>query len=148
MLSDGDHIRNLLGTYNERMDLADHDGVGALFGEDGVLATEDGTELARGASGIAAFYRGMVKLHDGEQRTKHLVANTVLEEDGSDVILARSSYVVLQATEALPLQPIIAGRYQDRFERGDDGAWRWAERRFQTDLVGHLSQHLGHLGSD
>jgi 3-phenylpropionate/cinnamic acid dioxygenase small subunit len=87
----------------------------------------------------------MVKLHDGEQRTKHLVANTVLEEDGSDVIRARSSYVVLQATEALPLQPIIAGRYQDRFERGDDGAWRWAERRFLTDLVGHLSQHLGHL---
>jgi hypothetical protein len=145
MLSDGDHIRNLLGTYNERMDLADHDGVGALFGADGVLATEDGTELARGASAIAAFYRGMVKLHDGAQRTKHIVANTVLEQDGADVIHARSSFVVLQATDALPLQPIIAGRYGDRFERAGDGSWRWMERRFVAELVGHLSQHLGHL---
>jgi hypothetical protein len=144
MLSDGDHIRNLLGTYNERMDLADHDGVGALFGDDGVLATDDGTELARGATAIGAFYRGMVKLHDGQQRTKHVVANTVLEEDGPDAISARSSFVVLQATAELPLQPIIAGRYDDRFERDGHG-WRWVERRFLTDLVGHLSHHLGHL---
>lgn len=145
MLSDGDQIRNLLGAYCERIDLADHEGVGALFGEDGALATEDGTVLARGAAAIAAFYAGTVKLHDGAQRTKHLVANTALDDDGDGTITARSSYVVFQATEDLPLQPIIAGRYVDRFERGTDGRWRWLERRFLTDLVGHLGQHLGRL---
>ncbi len=144
MLSDGDHIRNLLGTYCDRIDAADHDGVGALFGEDGALLTDDGVELARGAAAIAAFYRGLIKLHDGQQRTKHVVANTVLEPDGDDRVVARSSYVVLQATDDLPLQPIIAGRYVDAFERAD-GAWRWAERRFTADLTGHLSHHLGAL---
>jgi ketosteroid isomerase-like protein len=144
MLSDGDEIRNLLGTYCERIDLADYEAVGALFGEDGALVAEDGTELARGAAAIAAFYAATVKLHDGAQRTKHIVADTVLDEDGGS-ITARSSYVVFQATEDLPLQPIIAGRYVDRFERGPDGRWRWLERRFLVDLVGHLGQHLGRL---
>lgn len=144
MLSDGDHIRNLLGAYCERIDRADYAGVGALFGEEGALLTEDGIELARGATAIAAFYGSLITLHDGEQRTKHLVANTVLEPAGDDALIARSSYVVLQATEDLPLQPIVAGRYVDRFER-TERAWRWAERRFSTDLVGHLSQHLGRL---
>ena len=38
-------------------------------------------------------------------------------------------------------QPIIAGRYHDRFVR-DDGVWRFAERRFFIDLVGDLGHHL------
>lgn len=144
MLSDGDHIRNLLGSYCERIDLADYAGVGSLFGDDGALVAEDGTPLARGAEAIGAFYRGMIKLHDGEQRTKHVVANTVLEPAGDDAIVARSSYVVFQGTDELPLQLIMAGRYVDSFERSD-GGWRWVERRFLTDLVGHLSQHLGRI---
>lgn len=144
MFSDGDQIRNLLGTYCELIDLADYDGVAALFGDDGVIATEDGTELARGAPAIAEHFRGLIRLHDGAQRTKHLVTNTVLAQDGDSDITARSSYVVLQATADLPLQPIIAGRYLDRFRRdGGTGGWRWVERRYIADLVGHLSEHLG-----
>jgi hypothetical protein len=145
MLSDGDVIRNLLGSYCERIDDADYDGVGALFGVHGVLATDDGTELARGAEAIAAFYRGLVRLHDGRQRTKHVTTNTVLEPDGPDTIRARSSFVVFQATDELPLQPIMAGRYDDRFERDSPTAWRWAERRYTSDLVGHLGQHIGRI---
>lgn len=145
MLSDGDRIRNLLGTYCELIDRADYEGVAALFDDDGVLAAEDGTELARGTPAIAEHFRGLIKLHDGEQRTKHLVTNTVLSEDGEVEITARSSYVVLQATAELPLQPIIAGRYLDRFRRSDDGSWCWAERRYAADLVGHLSQQIGRL---
>jgi hypothetical protein len=144
MLGDGDHIRNLLGTYCDLIDAADYDGVGRLFRDDGVLATEDGTVLARGGPAIAESYRGMIKLHDGAQRTKHIVANSVLEPEGADVVVVRSSFLVLQATASLPLQPIMAGRYVDRFERRD-GTWGWAERRFIPDLVGHLSEHLGRI---
>lgn len=158
MLSDGDRIRNLLGTYCELIDRADYDGVAGLFGDDGVLTAEDGTELARGAAAIAEHFRSLIRLHDGQQRTKHVVANTVLVDDPDGGITARSSYVVLQATADLPLQPIIAGRYVDRFRRVDaatgdhrpadgvGGGWRWVERRYAADLVGHLSQHIGRLG--
>jgi len=48
---------------------------------------------------------------------------------------------VLQQTDALPLQPIICGRYHDTFQR-IDGRWWFATRTMFVDLVGDLSHHL------
>jgi hypothetical protein len=144
VLSDGDHVRNLLGRYCERLDGGDFDGVGALFAA-GRLATDDGVVLATGADEVAEFYRRGTKLHDGTPRTKHLVIDTVLDPspDGAAMV-ARSSYLVLQAVEGVvALQPIIAGRYVDSFERSGD-AWTWIERRFTVDLLGDLSHHLAY----
>ena len=143
VLSDGDHIRNLLGRYCDLIDGADFDGVGELFA-DGCLADEHGTVLAQGAEQVAAFCASTVRLHDGLPRTKHLVLNTTLEvaREVAGSITARSSYLVLQSLEGVPLQPIITGRYVDRFER-TGGGWRFVERRFVVDLVGDLSRHLG-----
>jgi 3-phenylpropionate/cinnamic acid dioxygenase small subunit len=141
VLSDGDRIRNLLGRYCDLMDAGDFAAVGVLFA-DGCLADEHGTELARGRDAVAAFCASAAQLHGGSPRTKHLVLNTEIddpEDDGS--VTTRSSYLVLQATEGLPLQPIITGRYVDRFERDRHG-WHFAERRFAVDLVGDLSRHL------
>ena len=141
MLSDGDRIRTLLGQYCERIDAGDFDGVGALF-DRGSLADEHGNELARGADAVAAFFAATVRLHDGSPRTKHLVTNTAIEEEDAGMLLARSSYVVLQQfAEGKPLQPMIAGRYVDRFERDGTG-WHFFERRFLVDLTGDLSRHL------
>ena len=144
MLSDGDQVRNLLGRYCERLDAGDLDGVGALFA-DGRLTTEDGAVLASGAIEVAEFYRRGTRLHEGSPRTKHLVVDTVLEPsaDGGAMV-ARSSYLVLQAVDGvLPLQPIIAGRYLDSFERTETG-WSWTERRFAVDLMGDLAHHLAY----
>lgn len=54
--------------------------------------------------------------------------------------VAYSSYVVLMATDGLPLQPIITGGYVDTF--APDGGWHFTERRFHVDQVGDLSHHL------
>jgi hypothetical protein len=142
VLSDGDQVRNLLGRYCERIDLGDFAGVGELFA-DGRLATEDGVILATGRDEVAAFYGKGTRLHGETPRTKHLVVDTILEPSQDDrEIVARSSYLVLQAIDGqVPLQPIIAGRYVDTFARADDG-WTWVERRFTVDLVGDLSHHL------
>ena len=137
----GDAVRNLLGTYCDLVDAGDWDAVGALFA-DGALADEHGTVLAAGAEAVAGFYRSGTRLHDGSPRTKHHVTNTVLDAPAADgSVTARSSYLVLQAVDGFPLQPIITGRYVDRFEPAGDG-WRFAERRFLVDLVGDLSHHL------
>ena len=48
---------------------------------------------------------------------------------------------MLQQTDELALQPIIAGAYVDSFEKVD-GAWRYVEKRMGTRLFGDLSQHL------
>jgi len=136
-----DEIRNLLGTYCERMDLGDFDGIGDLFAH-GRIADEHGNPIADGAAAVASFYRQGTQLHDGSPRTKHLVSNSVLDVDEpTGVARVRSSYVVFQQAGDLPLQAIIAGRYQDTFERSGD-RWRFTERRFLVDLLGDLSRHL------
>jgi 3-phenylpropionate/cinnamic acid dioxygenase small subunit len=133
-------IRELLARYCDLMDAGDWDGVGELFAN-GCLADEHGNELARGAPEVADFYRKGTILHDGSPRTKHLVLNTVISE-AADGMVARSSYLVLQALDEFRLQPIITGRYIDRFERDPEGRWGFSERRFIVDLVGDLSRHL------
>jgi hypothetical protein len=134
-----DDIPHQLALYAERIDAADFDGVGELFAH-GELCAGDGPAFARGAAEVAAFYRSTVRLHDGSPRTKHLVANLVI--DGAT---ARSSYLVLQQVGDGPLQTIITGRYEDRFVPAPDGpGWRFEQRRFFVDLVGDLSQHLTH----
>jgi hypothetical protein len=67
-------------------------------------------------------------------------------EGGAGTAAARTYFTVLQARPDLPLQPIIAGRYHDRFERAG-GKWRFAERVIIPDLVGDLSRHLRDPGS-
>jgi hypothetical protein len=142
-VTDHDAIRNLLGEYCERIDAGDFASVGELFAH-GALADEHGRELARGADAVAAFYAAGTRLHDGAPRTKHIVTNVVLDVDEDDGRAeARSSYLVLQQVDDGPLQPIIAGRYRDAFERVD-GTWRFVERRFFVDLVGDLSRHLAY----
>jgi hypothetical protein len=130
-------VTALLVRYCDLMDAGDWTGVGALFA-DGALVAPDGTELARGAEAVAAFFASMVLLHDGSPRTKHLVLGTVVEPQDDGTVIARSSYLVLQALDGGPLQPIITGRYVDRVA---DGAFH--ERRFFVDLSGDLSRHLG-----
>ena len=140
-MTSADEIRNLLGTYCERMDRGDFEGIGELF-TDGRLADEHGTPIAVGAAAVADLYRVGTRLYDGSPRTKHVVANSVIEtNDETSAAVARSSYIVFQQTDDLPLQAIIAGRYHDTFEH-HDGAWRFAERRFSIDLLGDLSHHL------
>jgi 3-phenylpropionate/cinnamic acid dioxygenase small subunit len=141
VLSDPDRIRNLLGRYCELIDAGDLAGVGALFAQ-GALADEHGVAFARGATAVEQFYRSGMQLYDGRPLTKHVVADTVVEEaDADGTVAVRSSYVVFQATDGFALQPIIAGRYHDRFGRDAAGRWHFVERRFVADLVGDMSHH-------
>ena len=134
-----EEIRNLLGRYCEVMDAGDWAGLGALFAH-GRLTDGSDNEVAAGADAVARLYEGLVLLHDGSPRTRHLTTNPVVEVDG-DAATCRSSFAVLQQVGDGPLVPVAAGRYRDRFTRGD-GAWRFAKRAFHLDQVGDTSQHL------
>jgi hypothetical protein len=144
-LTAGDRIRNVLGTYCERIDAGDFTGVGALF-EHGALAGPEGPPFARGADEIAAFYEGSVIRHGRTPRTKHLVTNVVIGEAAVDgTVEVRSAYLVLQAVDGVPLAPLITGRYVDTFAPGGPAGphdWHLVLRRFHVDLAGDLSHHL------
>jgi 3-phenylpropionate/cinnamic acid dioxygenase small subunit len=133
-------IRNLLGRYCELMDAGDWDGLGDLFADAVLLDDTSGAEVARGRDGVRRLYAA-TQTYDGSPRTRHLTTNTIIEMGDADRATARSAFVVFQATDALPLQPIAAGRYRDSFECVD-GQWRFTERRFALDLTGDLSHHL------
>ena len=135
-------IETLVMTYAERVDLGDFAGVAALFAH-ATYRAEHGGEIASqdGAAAVQATFDSMVRRYDdGTPRTKHVTTNLIVELDG-DAARSRCYYTVFQQTDVLPLQPIIAGRYHDRFARVD-GEWRFADRLIYSDLIGDLSQHL------
>ena len=79
---------------------------------------------------------------DGTPKTKHVTTNAIVDvDDDAGSASSRSYYTVFQRTDALPLQPIICGRYHDTFHR-IDGVWWFDTRIMFVDLVGDLSQHL------
>ena len=137
-------IKALMYTYAECVDLARFDELGELFSH-GVLTSTSAADPDDGMSGddVAAFYRATNKVHgDGTLRTRHVASNVIVEvsEDGQTAT-ARSYFAVHQGTEALPLQPIVAGRYHDDFAL-IDGQWRFACRMVIVDQIGDMREHL------
>ena len=136
-------ISNLVFAYAERIDAGDFEGVASLFSE--ATITAEGTPLrCRGYDEVLALYTGGTRRYsDGSPRTKHVTTNLVIEvDDERGQASSRSYFTVLQAVSGeLALQPIIAGRYHDRFSRSPDG-WNFAARHMIVDLVGELGHHL------
>jgi 3-phenylpropionate/cinnamic acid dioxygenase small subunit len=145
-----EQIRNLLGRYCELMDAGHFAGLAELFAH-ATLADEHGTVFATGAEEVHRMWEAQTIRHpansrgehDNSPRTRHVTANPVIDVDEAvGVAQASSAYVVFQATDDMPLQPIITGRYFDTFTRGADHAWHWTQRRYAVDHVGDLSHHL------
>jgi 3-phenylpropionate/cinnamic acid dioxygenase small subunit len=139
-------IQNLIATYAELVDDGDFAGVGIL------LADATFTGAAGSVSGRVAIEKmlrdNLIVYDDGTPRTKHVTTNIVIDVDEeAGTAVSRSYFTALQALPDFPLQPIVSGRYQDRFERSD-GRWRFVERRVRTDLVGDASRHLRHAATD
>lgn len=139
-------IENLLYTYAERIDLGDLDGVAELFTHATINGVENGPPETQfvGREGARKMYGMSTRIYEdtGTPKTKHITTNAIIEVDeDAQTATCRSYYCVVQATPALPLQPIIAGRYHDTFQV-IDGRWWFATRTLFVDLMGDLSQHL------
>jgi hypothetical protein len=123
-------IENLISSYAFLNDDADITGLGQLFA--GATFTLDGT-TARGREEIEQYARAMIQVSDdGTSRTRHNITNLIIEVDeGAGTATARAYWTVLQSVPGLPLQPVLAGRYQNRFER-HGGTWRFTELNATT----------------
>ncbi|MCZ4499252.1 MAG: Ring hydroxylating enzyme beta subunit [Marmoricola sp.] len=139
-------IENLLYTYAERIDRGDLEGVAELFTYATIFGQENGPPETQfvGKEGAAKMYGMSTRLYDddGTPKTKHVTTNAIINVDEqAQTASCRSYFCVVQATPALPLQPIIAGRYHDTFQV-IDGEWWFATRTLFVDLMGDLSHHL------
>ena len=138
-MSDKVEITELLYRYAELIDAGDFEGVGRLLARAGFGGAS--TPSVSGAENIAGLF-GMTtrRFDDGTPKTRHLVLNPIVEIDG-DFATARSTFCVVQATGTVEFQPIVAGRYYDRFARDAEG-WYFTERKADVEMVGDVSDHL------
>ena len=134
-------IAALVHAYASLLDAGDLDGVAALFENATWRSPTTGMAL-RGEDQVREVY-SRVRLYDGVPRTKHLITNlTVAVASGADTASARCSFTVLQGiVPGEPIEVILSGRYEDRFERVG-GRWRFADRLFVVDLMGDQSRHF------
>jgi 3-phenylpropionate/cinnamic acid dioxygenase small subunit len=139
-----DEITELIYTYAERIDAGDFEGIADLFAH-AEITSEGFDTLTTGRDAVLAMYTASTRRYpdDGTPKTKHVMTNVIVEADeAAGTATSRSYFTVLQAVPGqLALQPIIAGRYHDRFERVD-GRWRFSAVHFFVDLVGDLSAHM------
>ena len=136
-------IEHIVYGYAERVDLGDFAGVAELFANAVYKGGGPDDPGVEGSAPVQEILETMVKRYDdGTPRTKHVTTNLIIDADEDEASAsARSYYTVFQQVDDTPLQPIIAGRYHDRFVRAD-GAWRLTERVIFCDLIGDLSRHL------
>jgi 3-phenylpropionate/cinnamic acid dioxygenase small subunit len=139
-------IESLIATYAELVDGGDFAAVGLLLAD---ATFTGGAGSVSGGDAIEKLLRDNVIVYDdGTPRTKHITTNLAIDVDeDAGTAVSRSSFTALQALPDLTLQPIVSGRYYDRFER-HKGHWRFVERRVQTDLVGDVSRHLRRAAAD
>ena len=137
-------IKNLIHRYPQCGDKGDFEGVGALLGNAKMGHHGDPPSfLAEGPEAFTKLYHSTVRKYPdrGTPKTRHLIGNIVIEDDGPDRAKAESYVMVFQQTDTLPLQPIIGGTYYDSFAK-IDGEWRMVERYEDMELVGDISQHV------
>ena len=113
---------------------------------DGFEIPANGRNVAK-VSYATSLMRGSVLISTTEHLLSALVGfgvdNVIVEVDTeSGTASSRSYFTVLQAVaNELALQPVIAGRYRDRFVRVD-GRWRFSAVHMIVDLVGDLGHHM------
>ena len=142
-MNDSRQIENLIYRYAERIDAGDLPGVAELF-RDAEIASTAHNSRRSGLDEVLEMYTLTCRIYEstGTPLTKHLTTNVIIEIDqGGKQAQARSYYTVIQATESLPLQPIISGRYQDQFRKVEE-EWQFASREMIVDLIGDCSAHL------
>lgn len=134
----------LLHRYAEAIDDGDLDEVARLLAS-ACVVLPDGTPIAVGADEVVALYRSTTRMHaDGTPRTHHVVSNVIVRPlDGApERYEVRARFTVLQATDAVPLQAVVAGRYRDVVARGADGCLEIIEHCMDPRLWGDVSDHL------
>jgi 3-phenylpropionate/cinnamic acid dioxygenase small subunit len=145
-LADKLAVTELLYRYAELIDAGDFDGVGELLGRGHFM----GVAGADAVAGLFAATTRRFPEHGNTPRTRHLVLNPIVDIDG-DTAASRSTFCVVQRTDAVALAPIVVGRYADTFAR-DMAGWYFTSRTVDVEMVGDVSDHLmmdpRHLGQN
>lgn len=123
--------RDTIARAARLVDAQDYEGFAALFTEDGVLQRPGGEPLQGRAAMVAAY-----RARPASRITRHLLGGTVVDVLSADEALAFSNVLLFIGDSAdaagpngRPARgPQVAGEFEDRLRRCDDGRWRIAHR--------------------
>ncbi|MEZ4333642.1 MAG: nuclear transport factor 2 family protein [Myxococcota bacterium] len=137
-------ILNMLNRYSDAVDRGDFEGVGRMFHEaDVYFPGDEKPSVRRGSGEFAKHLHRWTKVYadTGNPKTRHLCVNPIIDFDDAEHARCQTYFVVFQAADGFPLQPIITGTYLDRLEKRG-GEWVFTERRELVGQTGDLSAHL------
>ena len=129
-------VSNLLAEVCHAIDGPDGAAWAALYTDDGVFGYTSAPggeklfELRGRASLIEWHAHHRANTPVGKQN--HLTLNSSIAVDG-DAATAASTFVSLREVNGVVV-PASSGRYEDRFRREPDGAWRLVERQAIGDM--------------
>ncbi|MGQ8630243.1 nuclear transport factor 2 family protein [Agrobacterium sp. DKPNP3] len=133
-------IRKLIASYVHYLDEGNFAAVAELLqhAEFDIVG-----KVVSSKEGIRAFLDAGIRRHsDGTPRTWHTVTNILVDVDHSGhTARASSYYTVHQQLDGFPLQPIVTGKYLDRFEL-HEGEWRFVHRSLTAHSIGDISNHV------
>jgi hypothetical protein len=134
-------IHNLVFAYPEYVGAGDADGVGHLF-RHGQLSADGSPKVSRGRAEVSDTFRAVVDAAGARSHLHNVVTNLLVEvEPDGRTATCRSRFTVFGGGSGLPLQAVLAGRYQDRFAR-IDGEWCFTDRHIVIDLTSDFGEVL------
>ena len=133
-------ITELLYRYAELIDAGDFDGVGAAA----VAGDVRRRFLAPTPSRSCSRPRPAGSRTPAHRRPGTWCSTRSSSWHGDGTATARSTFCVVQATETVPLQPIVVGRYFDSFSCDPDvpAGWYFTARQVDVEMIGDVSAHL------
>ena len=122
--------QDVMHAYAELVDSGRASRVVELFTDDATFEPVPGRTV-RGRHQLARVFAA--REANTERRTLHIVANPVVVVDG-ETATGHSTFLlfILGEPRSAGVAPDALVYCADRFERGEDGRWRIADRRLQT----------------
>ncbi|MFC9556442.1 nuclear transport factor 2 family protein [Rhodococcus sp. NPDC056960] len=134
-------IQNLIFRYPYLLDAGRFDEMGQLFARADIYIAGD-LVVRSDARAVSELWSKYVRIYpNNTPRTHHIATNLMIEADGPGAIRTHSYILVVQNPPDVPLAPITAGDYLDRFVKDGD-TWYFSERHIGNDLFGDMSHHL------
>jgi hypothetical protein len=143
LLTSQRQIERMIYEVGYAIEAGDFARVGELMGDATMGADRIGRKAFRGAQEIRDQYtRTNIVYPDRGRATKEVYHNILVDID-LDAGRARSvtSYTVAHQAPGEVFALIVAGKYEDEWERVD-GTWRWQDRYIVVQYNNNLDRHM------
>jgi SnoaL-like domain len=143
LLASQREIEQLIYRMGYHLEAGDFDAVGELLAHATFGADKIGRKMFTGKDEISAQYaRTNIVYPEGGRRTKEVYTNIVVDIDlDAQTAASVTSFTVAQQVPGEAFELLVAGRYEDEWERVDE-RWRWSDRYVVAQYHNDLNRHM------